>query len=167
MHSEALDVVWYSDGIRRLKISRRVLDELYTYEQHGNRNESGGILLGFVFKDYDEILALGAPSRNDKAVFFSFIRRKYPAQQKINRAWNRSGGYIIYLGEWHTHPRSDPTPSEQDTRMIKNALQKTLMEIDYLYLVIAGGNTSVWIGRQDRKGLKMLDSRDFGSDLEI
>ena len=156
MHSEALDVVWYSDGIRRLKISRSVLDELYTYEQRRNRNESGGILLGLIFKDYDEVLALGAPSGNDRARLFSFIRRKKPAQQKINRAWNHSGGYAIYLGEWHTHPRSDPAPSEQDERMIENALQKTLMEIDYLYLVIAGGDRSVWIGRQNRKGLRML-----------
>ena len=157
MRSETLDVVWYSDGIRRVKIPQRVLDEFCTYEQRKDRNESGGILLGLVFKDYDEILELGVPSRNDKAGLFSFIRRKKPVQQKINRAWNTSGGYIIYLGEWHTHPRSDSTPSEKDRRMIENALQKTLMEIDYLYLVIAGSNRSVWIGRQERKGLKILN----------
>jgi len=160
MQNEALDVVWYTDGIRRLKIPQRVLNDLCTYGQHGDRKESGGILLGLVFRDYDEILELGAPSRSDKAGFFSFIRCKKPAQQKINRAWNISGGYVIYLGEWHSHPKSDPTPSEQDRRMIENAWQKTLMEIDYLYLVILGRNRSVWIGRQNRKGLIMLNPRD-------
>ena len=166
MQSETLDVVWYSDGIRKLKIPQRFLDELYAYGQRGGRRENGGILLGLVFKDYDEILELGAPSQSDKAGLFSFIRRRKPAQQKINRVWNISGGYVIYLGEWHTHPRSDPTPSEQDRRMIENTLQKTLMEIDYLYLVIAGSNRSIWIGRQDRKGLKMLNPGDRRSPIK-
>jgi integrative and conjugative element protein (TIGR02256 family) len=160
MQNKALDVVWYSDGTRKLKIPQRVLDELCVYGRSEGQKESGGILLGLVFKDYDEILELGPPSRSDKAGLFSFIRRRKPAQQKIDRAWNISGGYVIYLGEWHTHPRSDPTASEQDMRMIENALQKTLMEIDYLYLVIAGSNSSVWIGRQDRKGLKMLEPEE-------
>jgi integrative and conjugative element protein (TIGR02256 family) len=157
MQREALKVMWYSDGIRRLKIAQKVLGELWNYEQRGDRNESGGVLLGLAFKDYDEILGMAAPSRDDKARLFSFIRRKNPAQRKINRAWNSSGGYVIYLGEWHTHLGGNPAPSGQDRRMIENALRTTLMEIDYLYLVIAGSNRSLWIGRQEMKGLKMIE----------
>jgi proteasome lid subunit RPN8/RPN11 len=138
MQREALKVMWYSDGIRRLKIAQKVLGELWNYEQRGDRNESGGVLLGLAFKDYDEILGMAAPSRDDKARLFSFIRRKN-------------------LGEWHTHLGGNPAPSGQDRRMIENALRTTLMEIDYLYLVIAGSNRSLWIGRQEMKGLKMIE----------
>jgi len=44
--------------------------------------------------------------------------------------------------------------------MIEDALQKALMEINYLYLVIAGSSRSVWIGREDRKAVKMLESEE-------
>ncbi|MCI0356409.1 MAG: Mov34/MPN/PAD-1 family protein [Acidobacteria bacterium] len=135
---------------------RSILEELSAHERRPARNESGGILLGLVFKDHDEIIELGAPIKTDKAKLFSFTRRKSPAQRKINYAWNTSGGHVVYLGEWHTHPGSRPTPSTQDRKMIENALRTTLMEIEYLYLVIAGDNRSFWVGRQDRSGLSTL-----------
>ena len=156
MQVNNLKTAWFSDGTRRLKVPHCILEELSSHEQRPDRNESGGILLGLVFKCHDEILGLGAPNKADKAKLFSFIRRKNPAQRKINQAWNRSGGYVVYLGEWHTHPGSDPTPSGQDRKMIESSLRTTLMEIEYLYLVIAGGNGSVWVGRQDRNGLSIL-----------
>ena len=156
MQQTDLSVVWFSDGKRRLKVPQRIIDKIFRYEQRVDRKESGGILLGLIFKDYDEILELGNPSKSDKSSLFSFLRRKKPAQRKINQAWNNSGGYLVYLGEWHTHPKSHPSPSEQDREMIENALRTTLMELNYLYLIIAGGNKSIYIGRQDRKGLKTL-----------
>lgn len=147
---------WFSDGTRRLKVPHSILEELSAYERRPARNEGGGILLGLVFEDHDEILELAAPNKTDKAKLFSFTRRKNPAQRKINYAWNTSGGHVVYLGEWHTHPGSIPTPSTQDKKMIENALRTTLMEIEYLYLVIAGDNRSMWVGRQDRSGLSSL-----------
>lgn len=147
---------WFSDGTRRLKVPQSIIDDLSAYERRPARNESGGILLGLVFNDHDEILELGAPNNTDIAKLFSFTRRKNPAQRKINYAWNTSGGHVVYLGEWHTHPGSIPTPSTQDKKMIENALQTALMEIEYLYLVIAGDNRSMWVGRQDRSGLSSL-----------
>lgn len=149
-------IAWFSDGIRRLKVPRSMLEELLARERRPARNESGGILLGLVFKHHDEILELGSPNKTDRTKLFSFTRRKNPAQRKINYAWNTSGGYVVYLGEWHTHPGSSPTPSTQDRKMIENTLRTTLMEIEYLYLVIAGDNRSMWVGRQDRSGLSTL-----------
>jgi len=148
--------VWFSDGTRRLKVPHSILDELSAYERRPARNEGGGILLGLVFEDYDEILELVAPNKTDKTKLFSFTRRKNPAQRKINYAWNTSGGYVVYLGEWHTHPRNSPIPSTQDRKMIENALRTTLIEIEYLYIVIAGDNRTMWLGRQDRRGLSTL-----------
>lgn len=153
---DAVSFVFYSDGIKRLKVPSRILQELAAYEQFPDRKEKGGILLGFTYKDYDEILELSQPSKADKIGLFSFVRRKTPAQKKINKAWNESGGYLIYLGEWHTHPRNAPTPSNQDLSMIENSLKTTKMEIPYLYLVIAGTNNTIWIGRQEKNGLHIL-----------
>jgi integrative and conjugative element protein (TIGR02256 family) len=157
MQEKNIKFVWYSDGTRKLKVPESIFEEFAQYEQRADPNESGGILLGLVFNDYDEPLELVKPSKSDKMGLHMFIRRRSPAQRKINRAWSKSGGYMIYLGEWHTHPGCDPTPSGQDKKMIKNAVQTTKMEIGYLYLIIAGKNRSFWIGRQDTDKLKTLE----------
>ena len=156
MQEKKIEDVWYSDGIRKLKVPRWVLEKMSLCEQNIDRNERGGILLGLVFKDHDEVVEFGKPAKSNKSKYFSFIRRKNPAQKIINDAWNQSGGYIVYLGEWHTHPGSDPFPSGQDKIMIEKVFRTTRMEIDYLYLIIAGANKSYWIGRQDNKELKTL-----------
>jgi len=156
MQQENLDEIWLSDGIRSLMIPSVLLDKLITYVNRKNHREQGGILLGLVFEDHDEITNFISPSKADRADLLSFIRRRKPAQRKINKAWNKSGGHVIYLGEWHTHPGSGPSPSRQDRHMIKETLQTTQMEISYLYLVIAGEKGAYWVGRQDNCDLRTL-----------
>jgi len=160
MRKKEVTAVFFSDGVRRLLVPRRALDRLCAYERQSGRVEQGGILLGKVFCDHDEVVRVCAPSRDDVPEFFSFLRRKRPAQRKINRAWNASGGYLIYLGEWHTHPGGEALPSGVDRRMIKHALRRTRMEIEYLYLIIAGKDGSCWVGRQDREGLNPLQAEE-------
>ena len=162
MQKERLDSVWYTDGIRRVGIGRSVLDQLAEAEQDIQQKESGGILLGLLFENHDEILTLGKPSRTDKRGLLSFLRRRSPAQRRINSAWNKSGGYVVYFGEWHTHPGHDPTPSRQDLDMIKNAVLSTEMEINHLYLIIAGTNGSYWVGRQKKRKLEVLKLENEG-----
>ena len=153
---EEVNYLWYYGGSRQLKVPIHILNELAINEQRKDHKESGGILLGYTYEDYDEILELGHPSKADKSRLFSFIRKKKNAQTKINKAWNQSGGHLIYLGEWHTHPGHIPDPSSQDLNMIKNMLRTTRMEISHLYLIIAGINFTYWIARQEMNELFVL-----------
>lgn len=146
----------YTGGDRYLKIPSHIFIELSKKEQQKDKRESGGILFGHIYDNYDEILELSQPSRHDKSGLFSFIRKKEPAQIKINRAWDHSGGHLVYLGEWHTHPGHIPNPSSQDRDMIKNMLYTTSMEISYLYLIIAGYNSTYWIARQEKNELVVM-----------
>ena len=165
VQEQGLDRIWFSDGARKLRMPLRVLDRLFAYAERKCRREKGGILLGWVFKDHDEITNLVGPSSSDVAGFFSFLRKRGPAQKSINRTWNNSGGYTVYLGEWHTHPGNDPSPSKQDKNMISDALRKTQMELEYLYLIIGGKDKSYWIGRQDKEGLKPLSLVQSSADV--
>lgn len=152
----------YSDGVRTLRIPVRLINELRRYESGRVARENGGILLGHNFANHDEIIKVGKPSLLDKAGKLFFIRKMVPAQRKINKAWQKSMGSLIYLGEWHTHPRNFPNPSEQDRTMIQRILVTTKMEINHIYLLIAGAGKSLWIGRQDTDGLKMLSEESPG-----
>ena len=74
------------------------------------------------------------PSRIDHRARLSYIRNIEPSQQYINKAWRESGGARNYLGEWHTHPEDDPSPSNQDIVNWSNILLNTQMEADFLFL---------------------------------
>jgi integrative and conjugative element protein (TIGR02256 family) len=85
------------------------------------------------------------------------VRSKKGTQPQINKAWKKSRGTEIYLGEWHTHFEVNPTPSLTDKNMVKNSLRKTIMEIDFLFLIIVGLNRTIWVGKQTKEGLIELN----------
>ena len=141
---------------KKLAISVKVIRALSKYSPKENQPEAGGILLGHVYRDRDEIEEISIPSKFDKRGLFFFNRKKDTAQLKINKAWHVSKGTLIYLGEWHTHSEGNPTPSPTDKDMIKRACEETKMGLDYLYLLIVGMNNNFWVGRQMRDKLEKL-----------
>lgn len=142
---------------RTLRVSGRVIKIFEEHEQKKSYGEAGGILLGHVAKDYVEITNITTPNRFDLRNFFTFVRAKIPAQLRINRAWKKSSGIMIYLGEWHTHREINPAPSLEDQKMILKVFKETLMEIDFLYLIIVGLNGTYWVGKQTGNGLIKVD----------
>ncbi len=147
----------FSDRIRRVRISSRVLKVFRKYEQKDEEFESGGILLGNVYDEYDSIIRITLPNQLDTREFNFFNRSKIPAQLQINKSWKRSKGYLIYLGEWHTHNVINPQPSTVDIKMIEKTFKETNMEISFLYLIIIGKENTIWVGRQDTNGLVGLN----------
>lgn len=142
---------------RILRISGKVINIFEKYEQKKGNREAGGILLGHVAKDYVEITNITTPNRFDLRNIVSFVRAKIPAQLRINKAWKKSSGTIIYLGEWHTHREINPFPSFEDKKMILKVFKETVMEIDFLYLIIVGLNRTYWFGKQTSNGLMKAD----------
>lgn len=137
---------------RYLALDGKILEQFKSFEQKHGNNEAGGVLLGYVYKDYDLIVKATVPNKWDSSGLFFFRRAKQPAQRHINQAWKKSEGFLIYLGEWHTHCEVNPVPSSNDKNMIQKAVAETKMEIDYLYLIIIGQDDSIWIGRQTKEG---------------
>jgi len=140
----------FSHSKDRLIIKADVLNVFKKYEQKNEAAESGGILLGYVYKDRSEIVKVTAPGSFDSFAKNFFIRSKISAQVQINKAWGKSKGTLIYLGEWHTHREKNPTPSIVDKGMIKKSLKETKMEIDFLYLIIVGQKDTYWVGKQTK-----------------
>lgn len=102
------------------------------------QHESGGILLG---KVYDEVIVVdqvSEPSPDDQSGRFYFDRNILKAQHIVKKVWEESNGERIYLGEWHTHPEDVPRPSSDDKKLLKNMVEDTQMEIDFLFMAIIG-----------------------------
>ena len=81
-----------------------------------NAPESGGMLLGRFISGADDVVIdeITEPSDTDQRGRYFYKRSKDQAQHRINAAWEESGHTRNYLGEWHSHPEDDPSPSNQD-----------------------------------------------------
>lgn len=131
-----------------LEFSRSAVTTLLAYRQVGLRSlEAGGILLGRQILGGNDVVidAASEPTRDDRRARFWFHRARRPAQALIERAWQESGGVVNYLGDWHSHPEQDPTPSCVDRRGWKKIARQTTAECPELFFVIVGIRTiGVW-----------------------
>lgn len=115
-----------------------VLNVFKTFRQTGKKSEMGGILLGKIVGNEIYVLKASIPTPFDKPSRFSFNRHKKSAQLFIDYEFLNSNGTVIYIGEWHTHPESNPSPSGPDLRMIKNQFKENIINEDFLLMVIIG-----------------------------
>ena len=108
-------------GEYKININDYVLNVLKGYKQIEDKKESGGILFGKKSLDSNHyfLVDLTVPNSDDLCSKFSFLRRAKNAQKIINEKWEGSGGYVNYIGEWHTHPEASPTPSRTDIKTYK------------------------------------------------
>jgi integrative and conjugative element protein (TIGR02256 family) len=102
--------------------------------------EAGGMLLGRHIKGTSDFVVDEAtlPIMKDRRSRFSFFRIKKPAQNRVTEAWFESHGSCNYLGEWHTHPEDDPSPSGTDEGNWKRIVTKTRSEHTSLFFLIVG-----------------------------
>lgn len=113
--------------------------------------EAGGILLGRLLLDTRDVIADQAsnPAPADRRGRFFFHRARRPAQDKVHAAWASSNRTAQYLGEWHTHPEADPSPSNQDLSNWSKLLRVTVCEHASLFFVIVGlERVRVWEGNR-------------------
>lgn len=116
-------------------------------QRHCWSPEAGGVLLGRLLVDGDIVVVddVTVPGPHDRRGRFRFLRAKGPSQVAVNEAWGRSGGEINYLGEWHTHPEDEPTPSWHDRGEWRRLVAIQTYEQASLFFVIVGRRTiSAW-----------------------
>jgi integrative and conjugative element protein (TIGR02256 family) len=131
-------------------ISDSVFELFESYKQFGlTDNESGGILLGQIIEKGIYILRASTPNKFDKSSRYSFECNKDAAQVIINYEFLNSNKKTIYIGEWHTHPEKNPTPSGIDKSMIIGQFKKNKLNEPFLILIIQGLNgfyIALWDG---------------------
>jgi integrative and conjugative element protein (TIGR02256 family) len=109
--------------------------------------ESGGMLLGRLVIESRNVVIdeVTEPAASDHRGRFFFVRSWKHAQQRVDSAWEESDCTRNYLGEWHTHPEVDPTPSPKDLRNWRRIAEAARYEQDFLFFVIVGTEkTRIW-----------------------
>ena len=147
---------------RLLIITDEVYTNLLNFMQTSGANERGGVLLGKVSLDYKTVLVtdISHPSKADQSGRCYFIRKKEPAQKKINTEWKASNGEVNYIGEWHTHPATHLVPSADDKKLVCESLHTSECQFEELFLIIVGMDGSLYVGNQKKSGFKQLQIKE-------
>ena len=135
----------------RVLIEREVLEGLYSYRQHRSEDdEAGGILLGYRRSPHFHVVEFTTPAPLDRRSRYAFERcDSFHAQHALER-WSVSRHRLDCLGEWHTHPEDDPTPSALD----RAEWQRVLGGAVHPRVFLIVGLHSEWLGVGDQRRLK-------------
>ena len=131
-------------------LSADVSSQLNCFRQLApNEPEAGGVLLGYRRDPHIEVVAISTPKAGDVQMKNYFERIDPQHEKEAIAAWKKDP-YIHYLGEWHTHPELNPTPSSLDVKEWKiiGCRDKTELMVMLIvgqeteYIALQKGNSS-------------------------
>lgn len=111
--------------------------------------EAGGVLMGRFIQDSGHIAIdlISEPMIEDVRRRTFFFRAEKRHQEIVNRVWTESESTCTYLGEWHTHPEDDPTPSSVDLNEWNKKLKQNPNHRNALMFIIVGRERfRIWEG---------------------
>lgn len=121
------------------------------HEQHSSDDyEAGGVLIGEIRQRGLTVTASTPPQLSDTRSRYRFNRREAGHQQLVDGAWRASGGTQSYVGEWHSHPERQPTPSFVD----KTGWAARSVCAGRSIVVVIVGQQGLYVGVQD--GLRLV-----------
>lgn len=111
--------------------------------------EAGGLIIGSMRQEtmtisfeeppHMEVVDVSEPGPGDKRSRYGFDRRAAHHIELVKTARQKQS-MVDYIGEWHTHPESHPTPSSTDYYYWRRNLRNRLA-----MLIIIGTKTE-WVG---------------------
>ncbi len=132
------------ENTARILIEPAVTDSiLYFRQNEANKTEAGGILLGFRRGDHLHIVEVTTPQAADHRSLFRFFRRDRHHQNVAIKRWKESNALIDYLGEWHTHPEINPSPSMLDISEWRQICRREPLPMVF---IVVGMDSSLWVG---------------------
>jgi integrative and conjugative element protein (TIGR02256 family) len=131
---------WSEDEKYGLRVPAKVIRKMLNLCLVSVGNETGGILIGYYNRQRDCAIVTGCsePPEDSKRGMNFFHRGIQGLQKWINKLWKLEQRRY-YLGEWHFHPFSNPSPSSTDTKQMKiNAKDKSYSCSEPILFIIGG-----------------------------
>ncbi|WP_201491369.1 Mov34/MPN/PAD-1 family protein [Pseudomonas paracarnis] len=138
-------IVWEaSPHHHKILVEGAPLQTMDRYRQdRSDKTEAGGILLGYRKGPHLHIVQVTVPQLTDRCRRFRFDRSAHHHQQIALDQWHVSEKTMDYLGEWHTHPEINPSPSGVD---INEWVKITNRQTKPMVFMILGLTGTIWLG---------------------
>jgi integrative and conjugative element protein (TIGR02256 family) len=157
-----MKLVFRVSSNQRLIFVEEAVQQMLAFRQRSWwQAEAGGALLGRHLLDTDDIVVdeVTTPQKSDRRSRFSFFRSKKHGTIAQSR-WSEEASTLAYLGLWHTHPESDPTPSGVDRNDWNQALSSDTFDGDRLFFPIVGiARIRIWTLARDGSFCELNEER--------
>ncbi|EPB0848151.1 Mov34/MPN/PAD-1 family protein [Yersinia enterocolitica] len=129
---------------------------LQSYRQmYYGSTEAGGVLIGERRGQHIVVTDISVPGPGDIRSRNRFERKGDHHQQKVYELFKQSDGFLVYLGEWHTHPEDFPQPSYTD---IKSWLTGLIATEPMVLLIV--GRKGEWLGLKNGNDIKSIKEKN-------
>lgn len=135
-----MKLVFRVTSSQRLIIVNEAVQQMLAFRQRSWwQAEAGGALLGRHLLDTEDVVIdeVTTPQKSDRRSRFGFFRSKRHSAIAQDR-WSEASSTMAYLGLWHTHPESDPTPSGVDRNDWAQAVSTDTFHGNRLFFPIVG-----------------------------
>lgn len=123
----------------QLLLTTRIAKRLHREMRRAGRQEIGGLLMGEHVGE--EVFRVADVSvQHSGGTHVSFIRDPSKHQAQLREFFARTGqdySRFNYLGEWHSHPSFEPTPSPKDIQTMQSIAEDHEVGANFLTLLIA------------------------------
>lgn len=128
------------------------LIEAKKYREEALPNETGGLLFGIIDqkdKAITLVKACRAPD-NSESTPTSFERGAYGTTKILDDFYDRTGGVVTYVGEWHSHPKGCPAMPSQDDVGQLHFLTRTLQieGMPALMLIVSDSSVGLYLEKE-------------------
>lgn len=126
------------------------------FRQMNGEPEGGGLLFAQFEFPIIRILAITAPTSTDGRWVTLFVPNRILQRRSIKDHFKRGRHFV---GEWHTHPEPNPTPSNLDLASMRDAFLRSDHELNYFIMVIVGNRSdklSLWVSAHNGRHFKRL-----------
>ncbi|WP_417818915.1 Mov34/MPN/PAD-1 family protein [Tritonibacter scottomollicae] len=128
---------------RAILVASEVIERISTdAARYAGRSERGGIFIGLRRGPHIEIKEATLPMRWDLGSMFAFRRSAHGHQDVALSRWRASAHTMDWVGEWHSHPQSVPTPSHIDLASWRDITNDR--NAPMVFLIV--GHAAVWLG---------------------
>jgi integrative and conjugative element protein (TIGR02256 family) len=131
----------------RLLLTPKIAKRLHREMRRAGAQEIGGLLMGEHMGD--EVFSVADISvQRSGGTHVSFIREPKKHQLQLQNFFARTGrdySRFNYLGEWHSHPSFEPTPSPRDLETMQSIVNDPGVGANFLALLIASLSNEVGI----------------------
>jgi integrative and conjugative element protein (TIGR02256 family) len=126
------------------------IKELKKYQQKNREYESGGILVGEIYPTENKVIVKHIiVSKKAIRSFMGVNIDKKEMQTELEKVRKKTRYEYYYIGDWHTHPEKNPTPSWIDKRSYKKTLKTIVLQTNFVVFLIVGNGddimNSLWL----------------------
>ena len=97
--------------------------------------ENGGQLFARIDGDKFTVARMTVTKGGSRRTRFAFLPDRAAEQADIDAMFAAG---LHYVGDWHTHPESEPKPSPSDEEKLSDIFRKSTHRLQFMLLVIVG-----------------------------